>query len=410
MHLIVSTSITRFTVIKQEIRNLKPSSYAGQNIQDLTRDLIEKATELDCAGYYDHTLSLAMVESFLAADGDTTGSFAFEMNHLRRSVDDAIKTTTFMPASDRDKYMLNNKLSFRHICEKASSEYRTLLDDNRWPPAKLPKDSRAVPKAYLTLPDVLTLVQNAVSSNSSDTSSSKTSKVICYKCGEPGHYSRNCTSKAKHNNKPKDTSSFKGDRKTHGWKTTAPKDTESQKKTVNGRDFNWCSKCRRWSTTHGTSTHTGKRPTESKTESTADKSPAVANLTFDPSIWIMHPTLPTESHSPPETPPTSPTAIPWMFIAQWLYIIVTFTIFMTSQFLPNASPNEIISIISSKTIILLQDFHNLAKLYYAPASWVLVGYFLHNLMNLPLPVLTTSDLVSSRMTRKDRRQAKKDNR
>ena len=396
MHLLVSTSITRFTAIKQSIRNLKPSSYAGQNIQELTRDLMEKATELDCAGYYDHTLSLAMVESFLAADGDTTGSFAFEMNLLRRKVDEAIKTTTFMIPSDRDKHMLNNKLSFRHICEKASSEYRTLVDDNRWPPASLPKDSKAVPKAYLTLPEILTLVQNPPKSFKSD-SSSKKGKGACYNCGDPDHYSRDCTKK-RSGNSSKDNGQ-QHSKKEHSWKTTAPKDSEAKKKTVNGRDFEWCGKCRRWSTTHNTSTHTGKRST-----ATEDTTTEVAHLSFDPSVWFIQVDQPTTSTLPSINAQNAPSnTIPWLRILQCLYLAATCLYFISTHFEPSLSFVEVMHILLKTCSAYVRYMHTTYQCLYAPFTWFLSGWIIRDL-NLSLSVApSTADIIASKPSRKEHR-------
>ena len=57
-------------------------------------------------------------------------------------------------------------------------------------------------------------------------------------------------------------SNSKGRVKKDQWKYEAPKSGANEEKEVNGRTFNWCQKCGRWSTTHSTATHQSKSPSQ----------------------------------------------------------------------------------------------------------------------------------------------------
>ena len=75
--------------------------------------------------------------------------------------------------------------------------------------------------------------------------------------------------------------------KRHGsmakWRLTPPKHGEKHEKSVNGRVFKWCGKCGNWTTTHDTSTHTGKSAVgEHKSHFKSKRNVPEANLT----AWI----------------------------------------------------------------------------------------------------------------------------
>jgi hypothetical protein len=122
----------------------------------------------------------------------------------------------------------------------------------------------------------------------------------CFHCGEVGHMARECPKKNEPGISPRP--SFKGGNKrapgrdarapgrdpkspAKSWRFTAPGTGESSTKTHQGKQFRWCAKCKRWSTTHDTATHTGAK----------GKSPTPApqaNLCLvpdvpDPSAWLF---------------------------------------------------------------------------------------------------------------------------
>ena len=112
-------------------------------------------------------------------------------------------------------------------------------------------------------------------SNNGRTGNAK--KGNCNKCGEPGHWARECP---KNNPRTQGTNSNNNNGPGNGndkpiatWKTLSPSKTPTCTKAGefdgltkwklerNGRTFHWCAKCGRagrWSTTHWTGEHTGK--------------------------------------------------------------------------------------------------------------------------------------------------------
>ena len=131
--------------------------------------------------------------------------------------------------------------------------------------------------------------------NSSD--ASMFNAIICHRCGGVGHVFNSCpeANKATHRNQNVNNSSNgkrggksnakrrKGRFPTGPEWTTPPTDG-IKTKTINGIIHHWCHHCQRWSSTHGTKSHTGpKRDSSGKlinvantnTESTSESAPSV---------------------------------------------------------------------------------------------------------------------------------------
>jgi Zinc knuckle len=178
--------------------------------------------------------------------------------------------------------MLYNKLTYQDTCRHAEDAYRTLYDRKEWPPARNIRDSKAPPTSFGNLAidcetprarsEVLTLIQTQ--SHSSRNSGSKPGN--CHKCGKGGHWANECPDKS---NSSERVNHRCGGRPSHqprpgrgsnrrsndssgapSWRTTPPPSDSLTTKTHNGKTFNWCAKCHRWTTTHTTSTHTGQKP------------------------------------------------------------------------------------------------------------------------------------------------------
>eukprot|EP00978_Attheya_sp_CCMP212_P031573 scaffold119933_cov29-Attheya_sp.AAC.2 len=175
--------------------------------------------------------------------------------------------------------MISNKLTYEDICDTAVEEYHKLIRNSEWQPVKHSKDVKVPTK---TFGNVLT--------NINENSSKFGKQGLCHNCNKPGHWARECPSKKNgsfrsrpvnrsnrgrgfdHNrsNSNQNTSSA-----SNSWRRTKPADGEPQEITRNGKTFHWCDHCKRFSTTHGTATHTGGKPEDPQ-----------ANCLFaDPSAW-----------------------------------------------------------------------------------------------------------------------------
>ena len=162
VHYLVTTTSKTFDVMKDKIRTKRPQQYPGQNIEKMGSDFIILARELDNAGYYDHGLTLNMVDSFLCASKDDKGTFHHALNNLRSEVSKLEQETVFMTKFDQDLKFTKEKLTFKDVCLRAVKEYKDLNHQNLWEPSKLPKDRHAPPSSLSNLAqaDILTLIEH----------------------------------------------------------------------------------------------------------------------------------------------------------------------------------------------------------------------------------------------------------
>ncbi len=179
-----------------------------------------------------------------------------------------------------------NKLTYENICTHAEDAYRTLFDRKEWPPAQHTHDSKAPPAAFGNMATPITRAEglNLIHSKPSTDGAALAKKGVCHKSNKTGHWSRECPENNKGkgrngngNERPKDVKS---------WKSTLPPSGAPQVKQANGKAFNWCANCKRWTTTHTTATHTGggKRGADGATNGGGTAINNVS-LAFDPSVW-----------------------------------------------------------------------------------------------------------------------------
>ena len=288
---IQSTSIERFEDLKAAIKARHPSQYAGENLEALAADYRKDARELTTAGQYDHNLTLTMLKTFLLAGGAGNEDYRFPLRSTKQKLDQALLDIGYKEKSGAHAHMVAEKLTFQDICGQAEDAYRTQFDRKEWPPASHAPDVRAPSATFgnvattpagITRAEVLTLIQ----SQGPGTETS-TKKGNCHKCGKPGHWANKCPELASSSRKTGTSGSpgYRQDRtnKHKSWRTIPPPPGTANSKKIKDKTFHWCEKCRRWTVTHTTATHTGgeRRP----------PAPAPrANLSMlmpDPSVWIF---------------------------------------------------------------------------------------------------------------------------
>ena len=114
----------------------------------------------------------------------------------------------------------------------------------------------------------------------------------CNECGKLGHWVCDCPNK-KLRGSNNSGGRFRGRGNGNGgdhhhgrppnrngatnWKKQAPKPGKPQNKVVQGKPWQWCEKCGRWSTTHGTDQHIKGKP----------DSPQANTLYLDPGAWSV---------------------------------------------------------------------------------------------------------------------------
>jgi hypothetical protein len=307
---IQSTSIERFEDLKLVIKTRHPSQYPGENLEMLGADFRRDARELSTAGQYDHNLTLAMIKIFLQAGGAGNEDFRFPLRTVKQRLDKALLEIGYKEKSAANQFMAESKLTYKDICRHAEETYRTLLDRKEWPPARNARDIKTPPSGFgnladappnlaeapLTRTEVMNLVLSAQNGSGGGLGGG-TVKGNCHKCGKPGHWSKECpdgnssNGRKTHPHNPSRRNESNG-QKSHNirqqgqqqsWRSTPPAVGAPLTKKVKEKVFSWCAKCHRWTTTHTTNTHTGKKSSASAGNSTMANH---LSMIHDPSVWL----------------------------------------------------------------------------------------------------------------------------
>jgi hypothetical protein len=291
--------------------------YAGQNLSKLAEDFRDDAKKLTIAGFYDQRLTLTMLKIFLEARGDgrCAENFRYKIYQWIEQMEEAMLTIWFMETDDQDAYMLKKELTYRQITDQVESHYINLLNKEEWMPAKNAMLSKfGANKATtetMTRAKIMALVQQSGYPKQQDKS--------CFECGEIGHCKQDCPklkgNKNKSNGNRYQQDAGKGPIQ-KSWRLIEPKSGEPEmKQNVSGRTFHWCTKCKHWSATHGTSGHMGGREGGDNTHTQVNMG---VPLLLDPSVW--HVALPLNSGD--NTFPNIPLNVPFALLTPVLLIML----------------------------------------------------------------------------------------
>ena len=380
-YLVVTTTRT-FDVMRESLRNIKPKSYEGQNIEKMSESIINTATELDHAGHFDHNLTLNIVDAFLCASKDSRGTFHHTMNNLRAKVETLLQQTLFLPKTDQDSKFAKDRLTYTDVCMQATDAYKILKHDNMWEPAKLPRDSQRPAQIGLTSAEIMMLKETMSSNNGfKKGTKSNTDKSVrgCYNCGSKDHMIRDCPllnkSGTKGNNK-KGNGKFKNKRHSSmsKWKLTPPGDP-NETKTVNGKVYYWCAKCGNWTPTHKTETHTGGKQSDSN-----PRNPRAAesnHVVTDVGIWFTAADdCDSSSHKINSWP--NPTVVSMLLRAYFAITLLLVIVRLASEFKWVLRLETLLVYLKQNAHVMMPYF----KQCLAPITWFTAGFGTAHLANV----------------------------
>ena len=298
------TNIKHYETLKEQVKACCPSQFPGQNVTTLASIFRVYARELNNAYAYDHNLTLTMLETFLLAGHDDNEDYRMDLRIMKKELKNELEIVGYDEAKE---HMMKQDLTYKSICEVAENAYSEQADCGKWPPAQnIRHDSAAPPASFQAItPTDRTYTSaeiNALFQTKMGTQPTGPKSGNCNRCGKPGHWARECPSKSQmdanannSNNSGRNGGSGRGNGNARGgnvnarssgntqdngqnqhnnqnWKYVAPTPGQSQSKVTNGTTFEWCGKCKCWTTSHNTDLH-GKQHE--------------ANMCLipDPSIW-----------------------------------------------------------------------------------------------------------------------------
>ena len=278
MLIVGSISIERFDKIKDSIKKRKIQGYSGQDVESISTDYISEWKQLHSARMYDHSLTLTMLKAIMEAGNE---DFRYGLRSLKEKLSSKLLEIRHLSYDDAHKEMVHSELDVQSVLKYCKQEYRTLLDDGKWPAASHAKDSKAIPRNYgnvnIANADELTkLIANALIQGGTTGVRDK-SKDRCGNCGQNGHWARDCTKPRNDNRRPMGRGRGgtgrgqgrggpgRGQGRGNAYdqrrqpKFPPPRNGESEIKTVEGgKKYYWCSKCNNWTVSHGTDAHKTK--------------------------------------------------------------------------------------------------------------------------------------------------------
>ena len=236
---IQSDSIRSMRKKERNLEQLALASFPGENVRQLNNIILTCCEELLHADCLPQDIILTIVEKYGKA---TSEEFRIHFLQRRSRVESYLREIAGKDPSVISKIL--DPVTFRTLVEESNDKYQGLLDAESWPPAS--KDKGAAPEsAFMTKTDVEGLLAQA--KLTATKGSGDVSKVVCYNCGEKGHYANKCT-KAKQ-------ASPAGATGPPNWKKTPPATDSTHIKEVDGTVWYWCGICACWTHTHITDGH-----------------------------------------------------------------------------------------------------------------------------------------------------------
>ena len=234
-----SDSIRSLRKKERIFEQLSLAQFPAENVKAMNNTILDTCDELERAGSLPDDAILTITEKYCASSSE---EFKIHFLTRRSNVEDHLKSIAGKDASVVAG--MNNRITYRTLAVESNEKYQGLLDNGFWLPANA--DKGAAPQVFMTQADVEGLLKQKL-----DTANGGggLAGVTCYGCGQKGHVSSKCPKNQGNGGAPGVPS----------WKRVAPGAGTPETKEVDEKTWHWCSKCARWTASHGTNTHTSKR-------------------------------------------------------------------------------------------------------------------------------------------------------
>ena len=275
IHIVSSVSFDRFDKMKESIKTRKVTDYPGENIETAASDYLADYLKLHGAQMYEHPLTLTMLNSIMEAGGGANEDFRYPLRELKTKLTKTLEKVRHLSYTERHEAVVKDEVDVPSVLTQAKLEYRRVYDDNKWPAAQKVKDSKAVDQTFgrVNKAEIKSLVNKLVQSagNSDKSKPSGWTQVKSKRTNSRNKSERNNPGRkdAKRSENVRNGGS--------GPRTPPPKDGESEIKFINGKKKYWCSKCNRWTISHGTENH----KTTEELKAVARPSAGMTRVNFD---------------------------------------------------------------------------------------------------------------------------------
>ena len=123
--MVQTDSLDKYEKLKHTIKSHNPCLYTSQNISDMAQAMHEGCDDLVTAGYYNQTLMMVILESFLLVEGSQF--YCQELLSLHPKVHSMIIANCYKLHNEQQDAMIAAGVSFDDICHLAEDLYRLLF-------------------------------------------------------------------------------------------------------------------------------------------------------------------------------------------------------------------------------------------------------------------------------------------
>ena len=243
----------------EKVKSMSPHDYKNQNVSAYVSAVKPLLENLETARFWDSMHNTHLCRVLANCGGESNQEYSGPLFTLLNQVQAQCKLITHLSNQEKAAHMTKKHLSWRDILKKAESQYKeqTVETQVRWPPACHARDSKAAPASF----GAANLTQYDAQRPS----------------GSSGGGSRARNGNRNGNRNGQRNSSRNGSRNGNGGQSDKPKNPKFIppapnatpirhvngspvfEKMINGRKFEWCATCKRYSTTHNTGTHVGHK-------------------------------------------------------------------------------------------------------------------------------------------------------